>query len=76
MPALAIPYRNKNSDNEGTNVTGLLREPASINIDRRWSYYSREQVAELWGEELLLAATDSIFLNISLPNFQHSGRDG
>ena len=76
MPALAIPYRNKNSDNEGTNVTGLLREPASIKNDLRWSYYSREQVAELWGEESLLAATDSRFLNIPLPIFQHSGRDG
>ena len=76
MPALAIPYHNKNIDNEGTNVTGLLREPASIKNDLRWSYYSREEAAELWGEELLLAATDSIFLNISLPIFPHSGRDG
>ena len=76
MPALAIPYRSKNYDNEGTNVTGLLREPTSIKNDLRWSYYSRDQVAELWGEESLLIATDSRFLNITLPNFPHSGKDG
>jgi N-methylhydantoinase B len=35
-----------------------LREPALIEKDLRQGYYSREQVAELWGAKVLLAAAD------------------
>ena len=35
-----------------------LREPALIEKDLRQGYYSREQVAELWGEKVLSAAAD------------------
>ena len=35
-----------------------MREPALIEKDLRLGYYSREQAAALWGEELLPAAAD------------------
>ena len=35
-----------------------LREPALIEKDLRQGYYSREQVAELWGAKVLSAAAD------------------